>query len=536
MPFSRKSNMPPLSDQITELQRKIQLLEGERTAFYESSQTTIKKNKETIQLLRGENARLYKKLAAANEGDKHVVKVAFHSMDKVSEKDAFRNMSAKTAMATLDRKIQSKKKRLNAQKHITQTLDKRLNELKVEYERLKTHSNGVTKTGEEHAMKLRTLENNLEKTLLKSKEAENMTRSYLALKSHLQEESLHYSGQLDSLETEVLKYKDELQNLKTMKHESQLSAEASKAELQQREELLYKDRKERERYKTRVEEHKIQAEKVERRAQRTAMQPDDLSSEPQRSTTRIAAEEEKSMSMFEDVFKQIKEATGVTDIQEVAERFVTQKEIREHLEKLIEENKNTLAQLKEQKELLNQQFEENKYSGEADISRDQHILEDLKQELQAAQRRCDEAKGNLAAVDKTLGTFQARVERLAEKLQHITLSDEDTLTTASTGVRLVDLLHECELKLQSLHSELQGKDLAALMKMMDEDKFFLKIEGKLPTFNTRVQLPEDQRQELFGDEEDSDEDEAGIISREALKRQSQMIVDSKFKKKAWKKK
>lgn len=37
-------------------------------------------------------------------------------------------------------------------------------------------------------------------------------------------------------------------------------------------------------------------------------------------------------------------------------------------------------------------------------------------------------------------------------------------------------------------------------------------------------------------EDESEEDEADIISREALKRQSQLIVDSKSKKKPWKKK
>lgn len=37
-------------------------------------------------------------------------------------------------------------------------------------------------------------------------------------------------------------------------------------------------------------------------------------------------------------------------------------------------------------------------------------------------------------------------------------------------------------------------------------------------------------------EEDSDEDEDDVITREALKRQSQLIIDSKSKKKPWKKK
>lgn len=49
------------------------------------------------------------------------------------------------------------------------------------------------------------------------------------------------------------------------------------------------------------------------------MQPDELSSEAQRSTSRMAGEEEKAIYTFEEAFRRIKEATGVTDIQERGE-------------------------------------------------------------------------------------------------------------------------------------------------------------------------------------------------------------------------
>lgn len=45
------------------------------------------------------------------------------------------------------------------------------------------------------------------------------------------------------------------------------------------------------------------------------MQPDELSSEAHRSTPRMAGEEEKAISTFEEAIRRIKEATGVTDIQ-----------------------------------------------------------------------------------------------------------------------------------------------------------------------------------------------------------------------------
>ncbi|XP_026159480.1 coiled-coil domain-containing protein 151 [Mastacembelus armatus] len=546
MPFSPDTIKLPLHDQIAEMQRKIQLLEGDRTAFYESSQSSIKRNRETIRQLRQDSKRLYRQLADANAGDEQIIRAAFQN--RGLEKDAYRNKSGKAALTTLNQRVLSKTKRLNALKHTTQTYQRRLEELKLEYQRIKPEgSSGTqcadprTRKKEEDAMNLRALENSLEKTQFKCKEAENIMTNYLKLKRHMQDESLTFQGQLDSLEAEILKHREELQKLEAMNNDAQMSKEAAKAELQHLEELLYKERKEREsiiaNLRKKVEERKAQAEKVDRRTQRTTMQPDELSSEAQRSTTRMAGEEEKAISTFEEAFQRIKEATGVTDIQEIVERFISQKETHQHLEKLKGENEKVLQDLKEQKELLNQQFQDMKYSGEAELSSDKQMLEECQQQLEAQQQKCDAAKEHLDWLVKTFSTVRAGVEHLADKLQHITLS-EDTVAEVSpdSDEFVLELVTQCELKLQLLHEELQGKDLAALIKEMEEEEFFVRIEGKLPVYNTRVKLPEDQRPDLFNDEDESEEDEGDIISREALKRQSQLIIESKSKKKPWKKK
>uniref|UniRef100_UPI0037E7DB07 coiled-coil domain-containing protein 151 n=1 Tax=Semicossyphus pulcher TaxID=241346 RepID=UPI0037E7DB07 len=545
MPFSGTMK-PPLHDQITEMRRKIQLLEADRTADYESSQSTIKRNREYVRQLRQENKQLYRQLAEANSGDENVIKVAFHN--RGLEKDFYHNMSVKAALTTLDQSVLSKKKCLNALKHTTQTYKRHLEQLKMDYLRMKpVDSSGaqsadarIQKKGED-TMRLRALKNSLEKTHFKCKEAEIIMANYQKVKSHQQEEALTYQGKLDSLEAEILKHRLELNNMQSMNTVAQLSKEAAEAELQKQEELLYEERKEREQiiasYRKKVEERKAQAEKVDRRAQRTAMQPDELSSEAQRSSPRMAGEEEKAISTFEEAFHRIKEATGVTDIQEIVERFTSQKETHQQLEKLKEENENVLQQLKEQKDLLNQQFQDMKYSGEAKLSSDQQMLEECEQQLQAQQRRSDASEERLDWHVKTLTTVRAGVEHLADKLQHIPLT-EDTVAEVSpdSDEFVVELMTQSELKLQLLHEELQGKDLAAIMKEMEEEEFHVRIEGKLPTYNTRVKLPEDQSPDPFQDEDESEDDEADIISREALKRQSQLIIDCKSKKKPWKKK
>ncbi|XP_033997506.1 coiled-coil domain-containing protein 151-like [Trematomus bernacchii] len=454
MPFSADSMKPPLHDQITEMQRKIQLLEGDRTAYYESSQSTIKKNRETIRQLRQDNKRLCRKMADVNAGDATIIKVAFQN--RGLEKDAYRNMSGKAALTTLDQRVLSKTKRLNALKHTTQTLQCRLDELKKEYQRSKPEGSSGAVSADTRARK---------------KEEDAM-----------------------------------------------VDTSQAHAEMFEKENLLC-------------------AEKTDRRAQRTAMQPDELSSEAQRSSPRIAGEEDKVISTFEEAFRRIKEATGVTDIQEIVERFISQKETHQHLEKLKGENETVLQQLKEQKELLDQQFQDMKYSGEAELSSDRQMLEECELQLQAQQQRCDADKERLEWLVKALSTVQAGVEHLADKLQHITLR-EDTVAEVSpdSDEFVLELMTQCELKLKLLHEELRGKDVSAIMKEMEEEEFYVRIEGKLPEYNTRVKLPEDQSLDLFNDEDDSEEDEADVMSREALKRHSQMIIESKSKKKPWKKK
>ncbi|XP_069022060.1 coiled-coil domain-containing protein 151 isoform X1 [Embiotoca jacksoni] len=545
MAFSADTIKPPLHEQIAELQRKIQLLEGDRTAYYESSQTTMKNNRESIRQLRQETKKLYKNLYEANAGDEDIIKTAFH--DRGLEKDVYRNMSGKAALTTLDQRVLSRAKRLNALKHTTQTHQRHLRELKIEYQRTNPgRSSGAasadarTRKKEENAMRLRALENSLEKTQFKCKEAEKIMANYLGLKSQLQDESLTFQGQMDILEAEILKCREELHHLQAMNNNAQLSKEALKAELQQQEELLYKERKEREHiiasYRKKVEERKAQGDKIDKRAQRSTTQPDELSSEAQHSTTRMAGEEEKAISTFEEAFRRIKEATAVTNIEEIAERFISQKEMHQHLEKLKAANEEVLLQLKEQKELLKQQFEEMKYSGEAQLSSDQQMLEEREQQLQAQQQTCDAAKKRLNWLSKTICTVRAGVEHLADKLQHIPLSEgtvPEVLPDSDQSV--LELMTQCELKLQILYDELLGKDHAAIMKEMEEEEFFFKIEGKLPEYNTRVRIPEDPTLDFSNDEDESEEDEGDIISREALKRQSQVIIDSRSKKKQWKK-
>ncbi|XP_051563690.1 coiled-coil domain-containing protein 151 [Myxocyprinus asiaticus] len=537
----------PVHDQISALQRKIQLLEGDRSAYFESSQSAIKKNRGTILQLRRENKNLHKKLAEALAGDEQVIREAFQS--HVVEKAAFRNMSGKAACTVMDQKVCDKMKKLNALKHTTQTHRRRLEDLKLQYQTMKPERSSpvadAQKREEEKRegdsadqlpqKKLHMLENRLEKAQLKCHEAEHIMRGYLKLKEHLQEESLTYQSKLDHLEAEIHHQTQELKDLQVMNSDAHLSKDAAKAELQFQEEQVLRERREREkilfRYKKQAEERKALAERMERRPQRASMHPDELSTEAQRSATGVG-EEEEAISAFEEAFQRIKEATGVTDTQEIVDRFISQGETQTHLEKMKAQNEKTLLQLKDERNNLQTQFQDMKYSGETKLSSEQQMLQECERHLQQEQQQRDAYKDRLDWLTRTLGSVRAGVQQLSDKLQHIPLMKGPApQLPPDPGEHVLQLLSEATQKLIRLKEELQGKDLVTIIKEMEDEEFRASIQGKLPHHNTRIQLPEAQKLAPFYDEQESGDDEGDVITRATLKHQSQLIIDAKTKRK-----
>ncbi|KAL6455783.1 hypothetical protein MHYP_G00356340 [Metynnis hypsauchen] len=537
--FVSGSIKPPIHDQIAELQRKIQQLEGEKSAYYESSQNALKENRERVLQLREENRRLRTRLAHAR--DEQIISEVFHNR---SDKAAFRNMSVKEAVKVLDQQVCDKVKKLNAMKHTTQMKWRQLEELQAQYDSLRAERRSpqaketTTTEGDKaevHPHKnLRMLENRLEKVQLKSQAAEHIMRSYLKMKEQLQEESLTFQPQLDQMEAEILRKKQELREMQAMNNDAHLSKETAKAELQCQEEQVYRERRDRElilnQYKKQMEERRAQAERGERRAQRVALHPDELSSEAQRSATGVG-EEERVISSFEEAFQHIREVSGVTNTQEMVDRFVSQQDTQKHLEKMKVENEVKLQQLKEERDTLLARFQEMKFSGETKQSSARRVLEEAERHLREEHQRRDAAKEKLDSLTHTLTIVSAAVEHLTDKLQHISLGEAEVNVQLDSAEYVVEQLHQAEQKLQRLQEELQGKDLNTLLKEMEEEEFLASIEGKLPHYNTRITLPETHRADLYEEEEDSGEDEGDVITRASLKRQSQLIIDSKTKRK-----
>ncbi|KAL2764360.1 outer dynein arm-docking complex subunit 3 isoform 1 [Daubentonia madagascariensis] len=523
--------------QVAELQRKIQLLEGDRKAFYESSQWNIKKNQETISQLREETKALELQLMDLLKGDEKVIQAVIQEWK--SEKPYLKNRTGQ-ALEYLDHRLSEKVKQLNALRHQVVLRQSRLEELQLQHRLRHLEMAEARDSNTEVAKTMRNLENRLEKARMKAEEAEHITSVYLQLKAYLQEESLNLENRLDSMEAEVVRTKHELEELHIVNQEALNARDIAKNQLLYLEETVLQERRKRERYvtdcKKRAEEKKLENERMERKTQRDhlLLQSDDTTQDS------LHAKEEElrrrwSMYQMEVIFGKVKDATGTAETHSVVRRFLAQGDTFAQLETLKGENEQALVKLKQEKQRLQRELEDLKYSGEATLVSQQKLQTEMEERLKTEEKRHVEAQDQLERTLQAMQTAKESLEHLASKLNHITVEHSRFAgkeLDPKAGDYLPNLLGLVEEKLLKLQEQLESQNVPDMLRHIVDREFYATLEGKLPQYNTRIALPLVSSKDKFFDEEESEDDDNEVANRAALKIRSQKLIESRNKKRS----
>jgi hypothetical protein len=122
---------------------------------------------------------------------------------------------------------------------------------------------------------------------------------------------------------------------------------------------------------------------------------------------------------FEEAFKKIKEATGVADVNEVIQKFMTQEDTHNNLKQITTESQTRLDLLHAERATITQQLELLKYSGSrTDGSRS--AVDDYEVSVGSPPHGCWEAMKKLRIV--TLGVGTGRQKMVLERGANPTLS------------------------------------------------------------------------------------------------------------------
>eukprot|EP00055_Hartaetosiga_balthica_P009178 m.35971 g.35971 ORF g.35971 m.35971 type:complete len:503 (+) comp6639_c0_seq1:37-1545(+) len=483
----------PQDEAPDDLKVKLSLLEDDRKAHFEAAQLTIRKNKELIASLKKEN-----KTFTQNVKD---AKVAARSKSAISNHNPLTQKvtAAKSKANKLAHDALLKQKRL-------EKLQKQLKEMQIEEEHQEKNAGGISV----EMQRLRSLENSMDKTLIKLEEAQHVGNTYRQIIQKLEQDRLQFDNTITKVEESIDHRKQELVRLESMCKDACKNRDEARHELQVKEKNLAQARKEREEEKKKLkvmaEERRKQFEAMEKRM-RLASAHLQNGKEDQSNND----EYKEKLETYEDAMRRIRDATGATDINEVVQRFLTQDDTNTHLHEVYHDNIEILQKLKQDREQLDRQFEALKYSGEARSTGNQRMLAEFESHLRNVESSGQKAKDSTETCTRVLVSLRSGIEALHEKLGSI----KPVQFRAASNVQ--DKLTESELRLKKLHDELESRK-SELPSGLDVEN----IPRILPEHNTRIALDEEQED----DESDSDDDDE-FISRDAIKKQAMAVVDGK---------
>jgi len=229
-----------------------------------------------------------------------------------------------------------------------------------------------------------------------------------------------------------------------------------------------------------------------------------------------AQEAQSKVNDYEEAFRRIKDATGVSDVNEVIQKFLTQEQTHKKLTDLTRENQQKIDQLQEERRKLRLQVEDLKFSSGGNVGRRQAI-DDFEGYLNDANEKFERNRAKYERLAKMLINMKAGISHLCEKLTIINLEDAQQYEMSDETV--VDVLQQCELKLSKLLTrtrDFADPDNHGRSMKLDDDKYEAKLLAKSAS-DVRIKL-NDQEQDGDDDDDDFEEDvDEDVCNRKHVK-------------------
>jgi len=522
-------------EELADLQKKYALLEGDRKAYYETSQWTIKQNRETIANGKEENKELRLQLGACQSA-------------KGGKPDG-----GDTETAELEKLINYAKDLRKKYDEIRLLTSKKQGQLNIKLDKIKDLERDAvraTDDGSPAMRHIRLLENRLDKALIKYNEAQSIRRTYEQIVKKLREERIGFDNQTGSLERALKAKERDLEELTLMSNEANHAKDHAKLELLEVDKWLANERvvrdKEinlrRDQVKFRQEMNaKMQAREAERK--RMAMEAaGDMSKEEEDGLKRNLmakrlqheANERQMEAMaarivtFEEAFKKIKEATGVADVNEVIQKFMTQEDTHNNLKQITTESQTRLDHLHAERATITQQLELLKYSGSrTDGSRP--AVDDYEARLSVAEEVCETERVKFERVAKTLVASKAGIAHLADKLDGLPLTEGKAVKLTEDS--MVEVLTQSQSKLLAAYGALMASEQAAAL-LASAAGSTVGAED-LPAHNSRIGDDNAAAEEEEAEDDDGSdtEDVLDVPDRDYVKTSALQVTLRKGKKK-----
>ncbi|BES94007.1 Coiled-coil domain containing 151 [Nesidiocoris tenuis] len=505
-----------LNDEIITLKKKIQLSEGQRKAQYEEYDSEKKKNTEEIR-------RIKKAIKAAavvrqSEIDEELIR---YSGLPVKELKEYLNKPPGEVKRILDLKNIDLQKRLDLTKYeIFRKQDRILEITKIMEDILmETDQDNVKRFAAPIRKEVSRLENRIHLVHVNILELRHMQKKYFKIKDSLQEDGVYFESTLKKSEEDMAKQKAEIARLQVVKDEAIRMRDKTRNSLAVLETQVITESMEREAelhgLRKKVEDGKSYLEKVERSLAPTVKPLTHQDSNELNML--IESEEAAAKEAIETALSKLKHVTGAKDEDDIIKKFKTQRETRERLVKLKETVEREKKELEKKKEKLEAELEAQKFAQVKEKEQNEEELERLKLKI-------EEAKKNRVALQEENERDKKQLENITGYFHRLNklLEKYGGESNQKQRISVADLMNISKLKVGELVKEAKEKEtLENLVKNIQTDE--------------PLGLEDETRPEKKS-EADKEGDKGEVLdvpTRSFLKRQSQLIVEAKTRRKGF---
>jgi len=429
-------------DKLEDLQRRHQLLVSEKRSNEESGSNQMNANKEALRRLSETNNKLRAEITSASQRGKSLAPSDDSNIEEVIKL----------------------KNRFNALRADNMRKEHVVSQLKTQ---LETFSASKIEDPSGTDRRIRVLENRIDKAMIKYNEAQSIKKTYEGILHRLKEERIGFDHQLEDLEKQLEAKKKDYEELLLLSHDALHAKEMAQAELHRFEQAVMEERNQRDREvmekKLLVQQRIEMNQRLERRDKEAVPVIAVVGNQDEPCSNRVTVEQspvdeaqktQQRLTEYEEAYSKLKEVTGVSDVNEIIQKFIAQEVTHTNLVKLTQDQQSTLDSLNLDLEKLKIQLDEIKFSGASGaltngpISSDNSVDESLVAESFA---KLEKNRSRYETLAKILIDVNAGVGHLYDKLACVALDgrkSSDNLVLSDETIE--EVLSICELKISKL--------------------------------------------------------------------------------------
>ncbi|XP_069678804.1 outer dynein arm-docking complex subunit 3 [Periplaneta americana] len=360
-------------------------------------------------------------------------------------------------------------------------------------------------------------------------EAEYVRKKYRIIRASLLEDSVEFESSLVKIEEAIKKQEVEINRLRNIYGEALDLRDVTKGMLVRQEVNAINTAKAREKelqnLRRRVDERRLELDRLERQifsTGRTLMHQDSVSSlEGAPSSTEDSIT--KITDALEETFDKLKAATGETEPEDVLKKFLSQKKTLSRLSYLRGITEGEKQELQKKKDFMIAELEAFKFAEVKDNEQNVEECEKAKQEIQDDVERRQKLDAQVQKMTQQLCDIRSILSSFCDQLKDasgiLLLPDADILKVVET------LENQIKNILDRIGEE---DDPCKKMKQQKDNKTEDVIHPLENEQIISVKAAESKSSVLVSSETDDEEE---VPTRGFLKRQAQIIVDAKSRRK-----